>query len=76
MRAPRVLVVGDLMTDVAVQLSRPIAWGSDARARISVRSGGAAATHTSTLLRATSTSLTVFFATFTSSRLNQLSPRY
>ncbi len=44
MRAPRVLVVGDLMTDVAVQLSRPIAWGSDTRARISVRSGGSAAT--------------------------------
>src|SRR5438445_12659141 len=40
---PRVLVVGDLATDVLVRLAEPIAIGSDARAEIAVRPGGSAA---------------------------------
>ena len=40
---PRVLVVGDVMTDISVEMSGPIAWGSDRRARIFTRSGGSAA---------------------------------
>lgn len=43
-RAPRVLVVGDVMTDISVRLTGPIAKGSDRRARISVQPGGSAAT--------------------------------
>ncbi len=45
------LVVGDLMTDVAAQLSGPIAWGSDARARIVVQPGGSAATQAVSLAK-------------------------
>ena len=44
MRAPRVLVVGDVMTDISVRLTGPIARGSDRRARISIQPGGSAAT--------------------------------
>ena len=48
---PRALIVGDLMSDISVRLSGPIAWGSDRRAEISVRSGGAAATQAIWLAR-------------------------
>jgi sugar/nucleoside kinase (ribokinase family) len=41
--SPRVLVVGDVMTDISVQMSGPIAWGSDRRAKIFTRPGGSAA---------------------------------
>jgi sugar/nucleoside kinase (ribokinase family) len=40
---PRVLVVGDVMTDISVEMSGPIAWGSDRRAKISALAGGSAA---------------------------------
>ena len=48
---PRVLVIGDLMSDITVRLSGPIAWGSDRRARIVVRSGGSAATQAAWLAK-------------------------
>jgi sugar/nucleoside kinase (ribokinase family) len=41
---PRALVVGDVMTDMIVQLDAPFARGSDAPARIVERPGGSAAT--------------------------------
>jgi sugar/nucleoside kinase (ribokinase family) len=41
--ATRALVIGDVMTDISVLMSGPIAWGSDRRARIFARSGGSAA---------------------------------
>ncbi len=42
-RAPRALVVGDVMIDTIVRLEGPIAVGSDRRARIALRPGGSAA---------------------------------
>jgi len=42
-RAPRALVVGDVMVDVIVRLEGPIAPGSDRRAKIAARPGGSAA---------------------------------
>ena len=41
--APRVLVIGDVMTDVIVRPEGPLAKGSDRRARIAFRPGGSAA---------------------------------
>jgi sugar/nucleoside kinase (ribokinase family) len=41
--SPRVLVVGDVMTDVIVRPDGPLAKGSDRRARIAFKSGGSAA---------------------------------
>jgi len=40
---PRMLVVGDVMTDVIVRPEGPLAKGSDRRARIAFRPGGSAA---------------------------------
>ncbi|MEQ8717003.1 MAG: carbohydrate kinase family protein [Acidimicrobiales bacterium] len=40
---PTVVAVGDLMTDIVVELGGPIALGTDTRARITHRRGGAAA---------------------------------
>jgi sugar/nucleoside kinase (ribokinase family) len=40
---PRILVVGDVMTDVIVRPEGPLARGSDRRARIAFRPGGSAA---------------------------------
>ncbi len=48
---PRALVIGDVMTDIAAQLEGPIAIGSDRRARIVERPGGAAATQAIWLAR-------------------------
>lgn len=42
-RVVRVIVVGDLVTDVLVMTSGPVAFGSDTDARVSQRGGGAAA---------------------------------
>jgi sugar/nucleoside kinase (ribokinase family) len=41
--APRILVIGDVMTDVIVRPEGPLARGSDRRARIALRPGGSAA---------------------------------
>ena len=41
--SPRVLVIGDVMTDVTVRPEGPIALGSDRRAKITVQPGGSAA---------------------------------
>ncbi len=41
--APRILVIGDVMTDVIVRPEGPLARGSDRRASIAVRPGGSAA---------------------------------
>ncbi len=41
--APRILVVGDVMTDVIVRPEGPLARGSDRRASITFRPGGSAA---------------------------------
>ena len=41
--SPRVLVIGDVMTDVIVRPEGPLARGSDRRASIRVRPGGSAA---------------------------------
>jgi len=49
---PRVLVVGDIMTDISARIEGPIAVGSDRRARIIQRHGGAAATQAIWLARA------------------------
>jgi sugar/nucleoside kinase (ribokinase family) len=49
---PRVLVVGDVMTDVLARLDEPFARGSDAAARISERPGGSAATFAARLAQA------------------------
>ena len=38
------LVVGDVMTDIAVQLAARSRWGSDGATKIFVRPGGSAAT--------------------------------
>jgi len=43
MTVPGVVVLGDVMTDVIVLASEPLARGSDAAARISTRAGGSAA---------------------------------
>jgi sugar/nucleoside kinase (ribokinase family) len=48
---PRALVIGDVMTDIAVRLEGPIAIGSDRRARILERPGGAAASQAIGLAR-------------------------
>jgi sugar/nucleoside kinase (ribokinase family) len=42
-RAPRALVIGDVMTDVVVRPEGPIARGSDRRASITIQPGGSAA---------------------------------
>jgi sugar/nucleoside kinase (ribokinase family) len=42
-RPPRILVIGDVMTDVIVRPEGPLARGSDRRAAITVRPGGSAA---------------------------------
>ena len=43
LRASRVLVIGDVMTDISVRPEGPIARGSDRRASITVQPGGSAA---------------------------------
>lgn len=48
----RVLVIGDVMTDIVARLSGPIAVGSDRRAEIAVHPGGSAATQAVWLARA------------------------
>ena len=48
---PRVLVIGDVMIDIAAMLEGPIAVGSDRRARIVQRPGGSAATQAVWLAR-------------------------
>ena len=48
----RVLVIGDVMTDISVEMSGPIAIGSDRRAAIRVQPGGSAATQAIWLARA------------------------
>jgi sugar/nucleoside kinase (ribokinase family) len=40
---PRILVVGDIMTDIVVRPEGPLARGSDRRAAITIRPGGSAA---------------------------------
>ena len=50
-RTPRVLVIGDVMIDIAAMLEGPIAVGSDRRARIVQRPGGSAATQAVWLAR-------------------------
>jgi sugar/nucleoside kinase (ribokinase family) len=42
-RPPRILVIGDVMTDVVVRPEGPLARGSDRRASISIQPGGSAA---------------------------------
>jgi sugar/nucleoside kinase (ribokinase family) len=42
-RPPRILVIGDVMTDVIVRPEGPVARGSDRRASITVQPGGSAA---------------------------------
>jgi sugar/nucleoside kinase (ribokinase family) len=49
LRALRILVIGDVMTDVIVRPQGPLARGSDRRASISVRPGGSAANQASWL---------------------------
>src|SRR5271166_7016580 len=41
--APRVLLIGDIMTDVIVRPHGPLARGSDRRAAIAIEPGGSAA---------------------------------
>jgi sugar/nucleoside kinase (ribokinase family) len=41
--SPRVVVLGDVMTDVVVRLSAPIAVGSDTPSRVAMAGGGSAA---------------------------------
>src|SRR5215468_9603602 len=41
--APRILVIGDVMTDVIARPEGPVARGSDRRASITVQPGGSAA---------------------------------
>ncbi len=48
----RVLVVGDVMTDILARIDEPFARGSDAAARISERPGGSAATFAARLAQA------------------------
>jgi sugar/nucleoside kinase (ribokinase family) len=50
-RSPRVLVIGDVMIDIAAMLEGPIAVGSDRRATIVQRPGGSAATQAVWLAR-------------------------
>jgi sugar/nucleoside kinase (ribokinase family) len=40
---PAVLVVGDVITDISVQLREPVAWGTDTRSTVQPRAGGSAA---------------------------------
>src|ERR1700690_875257 len=42
-KLPRVLLIGDVMTDVIVRPEGPLARGSDRRASITVQPGGSAA---------------------------------
>ena len=49
--APRILVIGDVMIDIAALLEGPIAIGSDRRAKIFERPGGSAATQAVWLAR-------------------------
>jgi sugar/nucleoside kinase (ribokinase family) len=49
--APRALVIGDVMIDIAALLEGPIAIGSDRRAKIFERPGGSAATQAVWLAR-------------------------
>jgi sugar/nucleoside kinase (ribokinase family) len=46
---PRILVVGDVMTDVIVRPGGPLAKGSDRRAKVAFRPGGSAANQASWL---------------------------
>jgi sugar/nucleoside kinase (ribokinase family) len=50
-RPPRVLVIGDVMTDIIVRPEGPVARGSDRRASISVQPGGSAANQAAWLAR-------------------------
>lgn len=50
-RAPRALLIGDVMTDISARLEGPIAVGSDRRAAIVQRPGGSAATQAVWLAR-------------------------
>ena len=43
MSGGRIVVVGDVMTDVVASLSGPVAQGSDTPARVTLRGGGAGA---------------------------------
>jgi sugar/nucleoside kinase (ribokinase family) len=52
MRPKRVLVIGDVMTDISVVMSGPIVHGSDSRAAIRFAPGGSAATQAVWLARA------------------------
>jgi sugar/nucleoside kinase (ribokinase family) len=52
MAARRILVIGDVMTDISVVLSGPLAVGSDVRATIRLHPGGSAATQAVWLARA------------------------
>ncbi len=42
-KPPRILVIGDVMTDVIVRPEGPVVRGSDRRASIIVQPGGSAA---------------------------------
>jgi len=50
-RPPRILVIGDVMTDVVVRPEGPIVRGSDRRASIAVQPGGSAANQAAWLAR-------------------------
>ncbi len=40
---PAILAVGDVITDIAVQLREPVVWGTDTRSSVQPRAGGSAA---------------------------------
>jgi sugar/nucleoside kinase (ribokinase family) len=50
-RPPRILVIGDVMTDVVVRPEGPVVRGSDRRASITVQPGGSAANQAAWLAR-------------------------
>jgi sugar/nucleoside kinase (ribokinase family) len=50
-RPPRILVIGDVMTDVVVRPEGPVVRGSDRRASIAVQPGGSAANQAAWLAR-------------------------
>ena len=50
-RPPRILVIGDVMTDVVVRPEGPVVRGSDRRASIAVQPGGSAANQATWLAR-------------------------
>ncbi len=56
--APRIVVVGDVITDVVATLHTPLATGSDTPARIRVTGGGQAA-NTAAWLAAAATPVTL-----------------